>query len=50
MLGRIISRVRLHDLSRLGRSRSGSAAMPAAPPARPLRAATPSPLCSVSPS
>jgi len=44
MLDRKISRVRLHDLTRLGRSRTGWAALPAAPPARPLRAASPAPL------
>src|SRR6185312_320893 len=38
------SRVRLHDLTRLGRSRTGWAALQAAPPERPLRAASPAPL------
>jgi len=49
MPDRKISRVRLRDLARLGRSRSGCAAVPAAPPARPLRTANPSPLRSVPP-
>jgi len=50
MPDRKVSRVRLRDLTRLGRSRSGCAAVPAAPPARPLRAATPKPLRCVPPS
>jgi len=44
MLDRKISRVRLRDLACLGRSRTGCAALRAAPPARPLRAAIPAPL------
>jgi len=44
MIDRQISRVRMRDLARLGRSRTGCAALQAAPPQRPLRAATPSPL------
>jgi hypothetical protein len=44
MLDRKISRVRLRDLARLGRSRTGCAAFQAAPPARPLRATAPPPL------
>jgi len=41
MVDRKISRVRLRDLARLGRSRTGCAALQAAPPAHPLRAAGP---------